>query len=38
MEIKVYGDKAKQITEGQVFIAKIGDEEGRTVVTLESHN
>jgi len=33
-EIKVFGDTAKQIKEGQVFTAKIGDVEGRTVVTL----
>ena len=38
MEIKVYGDTAKKITEGQVFTAKIGDVEGRTVVTLESED
>ena len=36
MEIKVYGDTAKKITEGQVFTARIGSVEGRTVVTLES--
>jgi len=34
LEIKVFGDKAKQITEGQKFIARIGSVEGRTVVTL----
>ena len=34
LEIKVFGDKAKQISEGQNFIATVGSVEGRTVVTL----
>ena len=38
LQIKIYGDTAKQIKEGQVFTAKIGDVEGRTVVTLESED
>ena len=33
-EIKVFGDKAKAINEGDKFIAKVGSVEGRTVVTL----
>jgi len=36
MIIKVYGEQAKQIKEGQKFIAKLDDVEGRTVVILES--
>lgn len=32
--IKVFGDKAKQIHEGDVFIASVGSVEGHTVVTL----
>ena len=37
MQLKIYGDKAKQIKEGQTFTAKIGSVEGRCVVTLESN-
>ena len=33
-EIKVFGDKAKAINEGDEFVAKVGSVEGRTVVTL----
>ncbi|KKM27929.1 hypothetical protein LCGC14_1569860 [marine sediment metagenome] len=33
-EIKVFGETAKQINEGDKFIAKVGSVEGRTVVTL----
>ncbi len=33
-EIKVFGDKAKAIKEGDKFIAQVGSVEGRTVVTL----
>lgn len=36
MQLKIYGEQAKQINEGDTFIAKIGDVEGRTVVTLEN--
>jgi len=36
MELKIYGEKAKEITEGQTFTAEIGSVEGRTVVTLIS--
>ena len=36
LEIKVFGDKAKQISEGQQFTATVGSVEGRTVVTLTS--
>ena len=35
LKIKVFGDEARQIEEGQVFIAKKGSVEGRPVVTLE---
>ena len=38
MEIKVYGDKAKQVKEGDVFKASIDSIEGRTVVTLVKIN
>ncbi len=38
MQLKIYGDKAKQIKEGQIFIAKITSIEGRTVVILEAEN
>lgn len=34
IEIKVFGDKAKAINEGDEFVAEVGDVEGRTVVTL----
>ncbi len=34
-EIKVFGDKAREIHEGDVFIASVGSVEGRTVVTLK---
>ena len=33
-EIKVFGETAKAINEGDKFIAKVGSVEGRTVVTL----
>lgn len=36
--IKVFGDKAKEIKNGQVFIAQVGSVEGRTVVTLVPDN
>ena len=35
-QIKVFGETAKEITEGQIFIASVDSVEGRTVVTLES--
>ena len=35
MTIKVFGDKAKEIHEGDIFIASVGSVEGRTVVTLK---
>jgi len=34
-EIKVFGEKANQIHEGDIFIASVGSVEGRTVVTLK---
>jgi hypothetical protein len=34
LNVKVYGDKARDIAEGDVFVAKVGSIEGRTVVTL----
>ena len=37
MQLKIYGEKAKQIKDGQIFTAKIGSVEGRCVVTLESN-
>ena len=36
MEIKVFGEQAKQIHTGQTFTARIDSVEGRTVVILES--
>ena len=33
-EIKVFGEKADSINEGDEFIAKVGSVEGHTVVTL----
>ena len=33
-EIKVFGEKAKQIQKGDIFIASVGYVDGRTVVTL----
>jgi len=36
VEIKVYGEKAKHIKEGQVFLPSIKSVEGKTVVTLKS--
>lgn len=38
MQLKIYGEQAKQIKEGQIFIAKITNVEGRTVVILEAEN
>ena len=35
MQIKVFGEKAKEIEEGQVFIAKVSSVEGRDVIILE---
>ncbi len=35
-QIKIYGEQAKAIKEGQIFTAKITNVEGRTVVILES--
>lgn len=37
MQLKIYGEQAKEIKEGQTFTAKITDVEGRTVVVLESN-
>ena len=34
-EIKVFGEQAKEIHEGDVYIASVGSVEGRTVVTLK---
>lgn len=34
LEIKVFGEQTKQITEGDIFIASVDSVEGRTVVTL----
>ncbi len=34
-DIKVFGDKAKQIKEGDEFVASVGSVEGHTVVTLK---
>lgn len=36
MQLKIYGKEAKQIKEGQIFIAKIDSVEGRTVIILEN--
>jgi hypothetical protein len=33
-QIKVFGDNAKEISQGDKFIAKVDSVEGRTVVTL----
>ncbi len=38
MKIMVYDGDAKEVHEGQVFIASIGSVEGRTVVTLTSED
>lgn len=38
MQLKIYGEDAKKIKEGQIFTAKIDSVEGRTVVILESEN
>ncbi len=35
MQVKVYGEKAKNITDGQIFVAKKASAEGRDVVVLE---
>lgn len=35
LQIKVFGDKAKAINEDDIFIASVGDVEGRIVVTLK---
>lgn len=35
MQIKVFGEKAREIESGQVFIAKVKSIEGRDVVVLE---
>ena len=34
LEIKVFGDDAKQISDGQHFIATISSVEGHTIATL----
>ncbi len=34
-EIKVFGNKAKEIHEGDVYIASVGSVEGHCVVTLK---
>ena len=36
--IKIFGDKAKEIKEGDIFIASVGSVEGHCVVTLISKN
>lgn len=33
-KIKIFGDTAREITENQLFVAKVGSVEGRTVVEL----
>jgi len=38
MKIRVYGEQAKQIKEGQIFTATSDDVEGRTVIILESED
>lgn len=38
MQLRIYGEQAKQIKEGQIFTAKITNVEGTTVVILESEN
>lgn len=38
VEIKVFGDKAKEIKQGDFFVPEIGSVEGRTVVTLHKHD
>jgi len=38
MQLKIYGEQAKQIKQGQTFTAKLDDVEGRTVVILESED
>lgn len=38
MEIKVFGQTAKEIKPGDIFIAVCGSVEGRTVVTLVKKN
>ena len=35
MKIKVYGKKAQDITDGQIFVAKKTSAEGRDMVILE---
>ncbi len=35
MQIKIYGEQAREIENGQVFIAKVTSIEGRDVVVLE---
>ena len=35
MEIKVFGEKAKQIENGQIFKARLDSVEGRDIVILE---
>jgi predicted GTPase len=35
LKIKVFGDNARDVVEGQVFIAKVKSVEGRKVVVLE---
>lgn len=34
LQIKVFGDKAKQITSGQIFVATLDSVEGHAVVAL----
>ena len=36
MQLKIYGEDAKQIHAGQTFTARIDSVEGRTIVILES--
>ncbi len=38
LEIKVFGKTAKQITDGQTFVATLDSVEGHTVVTLHSRD
>jgi hypothetical protein len=38
LKIKVFGENARDIEDGQVFIARKSSVEGRTVVTLEATN
>lgn len=37
-QIKIYGDQAKSIKPGDIFVPTFGSVEGRTVVTLVKNN